>query len=77
MGHIFVNPVDSSAYMALLWCVIIKKTSCINVFFFASYKNGSMTRERIRDECSNGNWTVSYMLSVLVCFSSDRNLRKC
>lgn len=41
MGHIFVNPVDSSAYMALL-----------------CYKNGSLTRERIRDTCAKGEWKV-------------------
>ncbi|XP_072173716.1 xylulose kinase-like [Diadema setosum] len=38
-GHIFVNPVDNSAYMALL-----------------CFKNGSLTREKIRDACSNGSW---------------------
>ncbi|XP_011405024.2 PREDICTED: xylulose kinase-like [Amphimedon queenslandica] len=40
MGHVFVNPVDSLAFMALL-----------------CYKNGSLTRQRIRDQCSNGDWT--------------------
>ena len=38
-GHIFGNPVDKDAYMALL-----------------CYKNGSLLRERIRDECANGSW---------------------
>nr|XP_015209584.1 PREDICTED: xylulose kinase isoform X3 [Lepisosteus oculatus] len=38
-GHIFCNPVDSQAYMALL-----------------CFKNGSLTRERIRDECAGGSW---------------------
>ena len=39
-GHIFGNPVDQSAYMALL-----------------CYKNGSLLRERIRDECAEGKWS--------------------
>uniref|UniRef100_A0A671NMM2 Xylulose kinase n=1 Tax=Sinocyclocheilus anshuiensis TaxID=1608454 RepID=A0A671NMM2_9TELE len=43
-GHIFCNPVDCSAYMALI-----------------CFKNGSFTRERIRDECAGGSWE---------CFSS-------
>lgn len=38
-GHIFCNPVDSQAYMALI-----------------CYKNGSFTRERIRNECTSGSW---------------------
>lgn len=38
-GHIFINPVNSDAYMALL-----------------CFKNGSLTRENIRDECSEGSW---------------------
>ncbi|XP_057178796.1 xylulose kinase isoform X3 [Triplophysa rosa] len=43
-GHIFCNPVDSDAYMALI-----------------CFKNGSLTRERIRDEFAEGSWD---------CFSS-------
>uniref|UniRef100_A0A1A8QYP0 Xylulose kinase n=1 Tax=Nothobranchius pienaari TaxID=704102 RepID=A0A1A8QYP0_9TELE len=38
-GHIFCNPVDLEAYMALL-----------------CFKNGSLTRERIRNQCSGGTW---------------------
>ncbi|XP_045897576.1 xylulose kinase, partial [Micropterus dolomieu] len=38
-GHIFCNPVDRRAYMALL-----------------CFKNGSLTRERIRNECAGGSW---------------------
>uniref|UniRef100_UPI0037E85DEA xylulose kinase n=1 Tax=Semicossyphus pulcher TaxID=241346 RepID=UPI0037E85DEA len=38
-GHIFCNPVDWQAYMALL-----------------CFKNGSLTRERIRNECAGGSW---------------------
>ncbi|KAE8279611.1 Xylulose kinase [Larimichthys crocea] len=38
-GHIFCNPVDWQAYMALL-----------------CFKNGSLTRERVRDECAGGSW---------------------
>uniref|UniRef100_A0A8C8SP18 Xylulose kinase n=1 Tax=Pelusios castaneus TaxID=367368 RepID=A0A8C8SP18_9SAUR len=38
-GHIFCNPVDSQAYMALL-----------------CFKNGSLMRERIRDDCASGSW---------------------
>ncbi|XP_076455946.1 xylulose kinase-like [Babylonia areolata] len=40
-GSIFVNPVLTSDYMALL-----------------CFKNGSLTRERIRDEKSGGSWTT-------------------
>lgn len=38
-GHIFVNPVDPDAYMALV-----------------CYKNGSLTREHVRDERTEGSW---------------------
>lgn len=40
-GHVFVNPVDNDAYMAML-----------------CYKNGSLTRERIRDAYAEGSWDV-------------------
>ncbi|XP_033124154.1 xylulose kinase-like isoform X2 [Anneissia japonica] len=40
-GHIFANPVDASAYMALL-----------------CFKNGSLTRERIRNLMADGSWDV-------------------
>uniref|UniRef100_A0A1A7WDK9 Xylulokinase homolog (H. influenzae) n=1 Tax=Iconisemion striatum TaxID=60296 RepID=A0A1A7WDK9_9TELE len=40
-GHIFCNPVDLGAYMALL-----------------CFKNGSLTRERIRNQCSGGSWEL-------------------
>jgi xylulokinase len=40
-GHIFANPVDPDAYMAL-FC----------------YKNGSLTREYVRDEFADGSWEV-------------------
>lgn len=40
-GHVWPNPVDENAYMALL-----------------CYKNGSLTRERIRDSCANGDWQI-------------------
>ncbi|OGV57655.1 MAG: hypothetical protein A2283_02940 [Lentisphaerae bacterium RIFOXYA12_FULL_48_11] len=38
-GHIFVNPVDPKAYMALV-----------------CYKNGSLTREHVRDDSADGSW---------------------
>lgn len=38
-GHVFCNPVDSDAYMALI-----------------CFKNGSFTRERIRNELAEGSW---------------------
>jgi len=38
-GHVFCNPVDSSAFMALL-----------------CFKNGSMTRESVRDRYSSRSW---------------------
>ncbi|XP_017774210.1 PREDICTED: xylulose kinase [Nicrophorus vespilloides] len=40
-GHIFCNPIDSEAYMALL-----------------CFKNGSLTREKIRDDCTEGSWDI-------------------
>ncbi|XP_028417923.1 xylulose kinase-like [Dendronephthya gigantea] len=40
-GHIFVNPVDKNAYMALL-----------------CFKNGSLVRESVRDQCSDGSWEI-------------------
>ncbi|MFT7816077.1 xylulose kinase isoform X2 [Arapaima gigas] len=38
-GHIFCNPVDCQAYMALI-----------------CFKNGSLTRQRVRNECAGGSW---------------------
>ena len=38
-GHIFANPVDPDAYMAML-----------------CYKNGSLTREFMRDQSAGGSW---------------------
>lgn len=38
-GHIFVNPVEPQAYMALI-----------------CYKNGSLTREHVRDTVAGGSW---------------------
>jgi len=40
-GHVWPNPVDENAYMALL-----------------CYKNGSLTRERVRDSCADGSWDI-------------------
>ncbi|XP_003492243.1 xylulose kinase [Bombus impatiens] len=40
-GHIFCNPLDDNAYMALL-----------------CFKNGSLTRERIRDSAAQGSWQI-------------------
>jgi len=40
-GHVWPNPVDDNAYMALL-----------------CYKNGSLTRERLRDSCADGSWDI-------------------
>ena len=41
VGHIWPNPVESQAFMALL-----------------CYKNGSVTRERIRDAVAEGQWDL-------------------
>ena len=41
VGHIWPNPVESRAFMALL-----------------CYKNGSVTRERIRDAVAEGQWDL-------------------
>ncbi|GAB1606799.1 xylulose kinase-like [Argonauta hians] len=38
-GHVFVNPVNSDSYMALL-----------------CFKNGSLTREKVREEFAEGSW---------------------
>uniref|UniRef100_A0A8C9W1B1 Xylulose kinase n=1 Tax=Scleropages formosus TaxID=113540 RepID=A0A8C9W1B1_SCLFO len=38
-GHIFCNPIDPQAYMALI-----------------CFKNGSLTRQRVRNECAGGSW---------------------
>uniref|UniRef100_A0A3Q2EFJ7 Xylulose kinase n=1 Tax=Cyprinodon variegatus TaxID=28743 RepID=A0A3Q2EFJ7_CYPVA len=38
-GHVFCNPVELQAYMALL-----------------CFKNGSLTRERVRNQCAAGSW---------------------
>lgn len=38
-GHIFVNPVDPAAYMAMV-----------------CFKNGSLTREFVRDQAAGGSW---------------------
>jgi len=40
-GHVWPNPVEDDAFMALL-----------------CYKNGSLTRERIRDSCADGDWKI-------------------
>jgi xylulokinase len=40
-GHIFANPVDPRAYMAMV-----------------CYKNGSLTREHVRDRAARGSWSV-------------------
>lgn len=40
-GHVFCNPLDDDAYMALL-----------------CFKNGSLTRERIRDSAAQGSWQI-------------------
>lgn len=38
-GHVFVNPIDSEAYMAMI-----------------CFKNGSLTREWVRDRVAAGSW---------------------
>lgn len=40
-GHIFVNPIEENAYMALL-----------------CFKNGSLTRESIRDSSADNSWEI-------------------
>ncbi|XP_047468038.1 xylulose kinase [Mugil cephalus] len=40
-GHVFCNPVDQEAYMALL-----------------CFKNGSLTRERVRNQSAGGSWEL-------------------
>ncbi len=41
-GHIFVNPIKSLDHYMALLC----------------FKNGSLTRERIRRDYANGSWSI-------------------
>ncbi|XP_062900553.1 xylulose kinase isoform X1 [Mobula hypostoma] len=56
-GHIFCNPVDSDAYMALI-----------------CFKNGSLTRERIRDESAPGSWDEFTKALKATCPGNNGNL---
>ncbi|XP_030405883.1 xylulose kinase isoform X5 [Gopherus evgoodei] len=56
-GHIFCNPVDSQAYMALL-----------------CFKNGSLIRERIRDDCASGSWDEFSKALKCTVIGNDGNL---
>ena len=60
MGHVFINPVDSSAYMALLWYLYVSCNEMLSICQ-CSYKNGSITRERIRNKHAEGDWEVLCM----------------
>jgi xylulokinase len=46
-GHVFVNPVDPQAYMAMI-----------------CYRNGSLTREYVRDLCAKGSWEAFEKLAA-------------
>ncbi|XP_067871235.1 xylulose kinase isoform X1 [Heterodontus francisci] len=56
-GHIFCNPVDSNAYMALI-----------------CFKNGSLTREKIRDENASGSWDEFAKALKATCPGNNGNL---
>ncbi|ELT90820.1 hypothetical protein CAPTEDRAFT_218878 [Capitella teleta] len=56
-GHIFVNPVDTAAYMALL-----------------CYKNGSLTREKIRDQSADSDWLKFSSLLSETTMGNDGNI---
>ncbi|XP_072110205.1 xylulose kinase isoform X3 [Mobula birostris] len=56
-GHIFCNPVDRDAYMALI-----------------CFKNGSLTRERIRDESAPGSWDEFTKALKATCPGNNGNL---
>ncbi|XP_078087666.1 xylulose kinase isoform X3 [Mustelus asterias] len=56
-GHIFCNPVDSNAYMALV-----------------CFKNGSLTREKIRDESASGSWDEFTKALKATCPGNNGNL---
>nr|XP_032634443.1 xylulose kinase isoform X6 [Chelonoidis abingdonii] len=56
-GHVFCNPVDSQAYMALL-----------------CFKNGSLIRERIRDDCASGSWDEFSKALKCTVVGNDGNL---
>lgn len=58
VGHVLINPVDSNAYMALLWYSVIKPVILMTLFVIDSYKNGSLTRQWIRDQHANQSWEV-------------------
>ena len=60
MGHVFVNPVDENAYMAMLWYFALIIGIWNNYYIFlepvCSYKNGSFAREKVRESCASGQW---------------------
>ncbi|XP_072020796.1 xylulose kinase-like [Amphiura filiformis] len=56
-GHIFVNPVDPLAYMALL-----------------CFKNGSLTREGIRNNCADNSWDKFDQLLASTPRGNDGNI---
>ncbi|XP_048468348.1 xylulose kinase isoform X2 [Rhincodon typus] len=56
-GHVFCNPVDSSAYMALI-----------------CFKNGSLTREKVRDESASRSWDEFAKALKTTCPGNNGNL---
>ncbi|XP_059496087.1 xylulose kinase isoform X3 [Stegostoma tigrinum] len=56
-GHVFCNPVDSSAYMALI-----------------CFKNGSLTREKVRDERASRSWDEFAKVLKTTCPGNNGNL---
>nr|CAD7577927.1 unnamed protein product [Timema californicum] len=61
-GHILCNPVDKEAYMALLWSVAdnprLNTVTHEGYMVLLCFKNGSLTRERVRDDCAEGSWEL-------------------
>jgi xylulokinase len=56
-GHIFANPVDPAAYMAMV-----------------CYKNGSLTREHVRDTAADRSWDTFNRMLQKTAVGNDGNI---
>lgn len=52
-GHVFIHPTNPHQFVYLIWSV--SPSLLQSLLFHYSYKNGSLTRERIRQKC-NLSW---------------------
>lgn len=65
-GHVLCNPVDKDAYMTLLWwdaswdkCISTVRILLYFIdLYLSSFKNGSLTRERVRNNCADESWQL-------------------